>query len=138
SALRYCGKVGTGFNDATLKSLAAALKQRATNQSPFVNPPAGAEGRRAHWVKPDLVAEVQFTEWTRDNTLRHPSFQGLRKDKPARDVVREFPGEAAEETEAPAARTQRRSAHADAVSTRARTLPKAAAKGSRDAPNAAT
>jgi len=136
--LRYAGKVGTGFTQKTLDAVMQALRKRATDKPAFVDPPTGAEGRRAHWVKPDLVAEVQFTEWTRDNTLRHPSFQGLRKDKPARDVVREFPGEAAEETEAPAARTQRRSAHADAVSTRARTLPKAAAKGSRDAPNAAT
>ena len=92
--LRYCGKVGTGFNDATLKELAAALKRRAIRTPPFANPPAGAEGRRAHWVKPDLVGEVAFTEWTRDHTLRHPSFQGLRKDKPARDVVREQPADA--------------------------------------------
>ena len=45
----------------------------------------------AHWVKPELVGEVTFTEWTRDGTLRHPSFQGLREDKRARDVVRELP-----------------------------------------------
>jgi bifunctional non-homologous end joining protein LigD len=115
SALRYCGKVGTGFNDATLKSLAAALKQRTTNQSPFVNPPTGAEGRRAHWVKPDLVGEVSFTEWTRDATLRHPSFQGLREDKRARDIVREQPVHAAtgdaparpDETNAPASTRKR-------------------------------
>ena len=117
SALRYCGKVGTGFNDSTLKSLAAALKQRATNQSPFVNPPTGVEGRRAHWVKPDLVGEVSFTEWTRDATLRHPSFQGLREDKRARDIVREQPVHAAtadaparpDEANAPA-RTRKRAA----------------------------
>jgi bifunctional non-homologous end joining protein LigD len=89
--LRYCGKVGTGFNDATLTSLAGALRKRATDKSPFVNPPTGAEGRRAHWVRPELVGEVTFTEWTRDGTLRHPSFQGLREDKRARDVVREQP-----------------------------------------------
>jgi len=119
SALRYCGKVGTGFNDATLKSLAAALKQRATNQSPFVNPPAGAEGRRAHWVKPDLVGEVSFTEWTRDATLRHPSFQGLREDKRARDIVREQPVHAAtadapagpDEANAPASTSKRAAKH---------------------------
>lgn len=100
--LRYCGKVGTGFNDATLESVAAALKKRATDKSPFVNPPIGAEGRRAHWVKPDLVGEVSFTEWTRDATLRHPSFQGLREDKRARDIVREQPVDAAT-ADAPAA-----------------------------------
>ena len=89
--LRYCGKVGTGFNEALLASLTAALRKRTMDTSPFVNPPTGAEGRRAHWVKPDLVGEVSFTEWTRDATLRHPSFQGLREDKRARDVVRETP-----------------------------------------------
>jgi len=105
--LRYAGKVGTGFNEKTLASLFKALKSRAIDTSPFVDPPTGAEGRRAHWVKPDLVAEVTFTEWTRDNTLRHPSFQGLRTDKPARDVVRERPGDAAATTEAPAAAVAR-------------------------------
>lgn len=93
-ALRYCGKVGTGFNDAMLKTLAAALAKRTIDKSPFVNPPTGAEGRRAHWVEPELVGEVSFTEWTRDGTLRHPSFQGLREDKPARDIVREVPAHA--------------------------------------------
>jgi bifunctional non-homologous end joining protein LigD len=88
-ALRYCGKVGTGFNDETLTSLTAKLERLETDKPPFVNPPKGAEARRAHWVRPLLVAEVSFTEWTRDATLRHPSFQGLREDKRARDVVRE-------------------------------------------------
>jgi bifunctional non-homologous end joining protein LigD len=94
--LRYCGKVGTGFNDALLASLAAELRKRATDKSPFVDPPTGAEGRRAHWVRPELVGEVTFTEWTRDGTLRHPSFEGLREDKPARAIVREKPVHAAD------------------------------------------
>jgi bifunctional non-homologous end joining protein LigD len=89
--LRYCGKVGTGFNDAMLATLAKRLAKLASDKPPFANPPTGAEGRRAHWVKPELVGEVAFTEWTRDGTLRHPSFQGLREDKPARDIVRETP-----------------------------------------------
>ena len=89
--LRYCGKVGTGFNDALLESLHRKLEALRTDASPFTNPPTGAEGRRARWVKPELVAEVTFTEWTRDGTLRHPSFEGLREDKRARDVVRESP-----------------------------------------------
>ncbi|HLX28936.1 MAG TPA: DNA ligase D [Casimicrobiaceae bacterium] len=88
-ALRYCGKVGTGFGDAMLKALAARLHDLASDKPPFANPPIGAEGRRAHWVRPELVGEVSFTEWTRDGTLRHPSFEGLREDKPAREVVRE-------------------------------------------------
>jgi bifunctional non-homologous end joining protein LigD len=105
--LRYAGKVGTGFNQKTLDSLMQELRKRAEDKPAFVDPPTGAEGRRSHWVKPDLVAEVEFTEWTRDDTLRHPSFIGLRRDKRAREVVREFAGEAAEETEAPAATSKR-------------------------------
>jgi len=89
--LAYAGKVGTGFNDASLTSLSRKLAGLAQKQSPFYNPPTGAEGRRAHWIKPTLVAEVEFTEWTDDGTLRHPSFQGLRADKPATEVVRERP-----------------------------------------------
>ena len=100
--LRYAGKVGTGFNEKTLAMLTRELAKRATDEPPFIDPPTGAEGRRAHWVKPDLVAQVRFTEWTRDDTLRHPSFQGLRRDKAARDVVRERPAQAPDETEAPA------------------------------------
>jgi bifunctional non-homologous end joining protein LigD len=101
SELRYCGKVGTGFNEALLGSLTAELRKRAIDASPFVNPPTGAEGRRAHWVKPELVGEVSFTEWTRDGTLRHPSFQGLREDKRARDVVRETPAHLEHSSAAP-------------------------------------
>ena len=101
-ALRYCGKVGTGFDDAMLKRLSSKLAALAADKPPFANPPTGAEGRRAHWVKPQLVGEVAFTEWTRDATLRHPSFQGLREDKRPRDVVREKPAHAAEQA-APAA-----------------------------------
>ena len=88
-SLAYSGKVGTGFSDATLASLSATLSRLQQKASPFSNPPIGAEGRRAHWVKPVLVAEVSFTEWTDDGTLRHPSFIGLRADKAAREVVRE-------------------------------------------------
>ena len=87
--LRYAGKVGTGFDNAALKDIGALLQELGTDESPFVNPPRGAEGRRATWVKPKLVGEVAFTEWTRDGTLRHPSFQGLRLDKKASEVVRE-------------------------------------------------
>jgi bifunctional non-homologous end joining protein LigD len=61
------------------------------DRPPFINPPKGAEGRRAHWVKPKLVAQITFTEWTSDGIVRHASFQGLRKDKNALDVVREDP-----------------------------------------------
>ena len=98
--LRYCGKVGTGFDDALLSSLGAVLRKRTIDKPAFVDPPTGAEGRRAHWVKPDLVGEVSFAEWTRDGTLRHPSFRGLREDKPAREIVREKPAHATERSPA--------------------------------------
>ena len=103
SELRYCGKVGTGFDEALLATLAARLAKLAVEAPPFVDPPAGAEGRRAHWVRPELVGEVSFTEWTRDGTLRHPSFQGLREDKRPRDVVRERPAEPAPGADPPPA-----------------------------------
>lgn len=92
--LRYSGKVGTGFSDRTLVELRRKLDPLVQDRPPFANPPTGWEARRAHWVKPDLVAEVNFAEWTNDGTLRHPSFQGLRQDKNPRDVVREVPANA--------------------------------------------
>jgi bifunctional non-homologous end joining protein LigD len=86
-ALHYAGKVGTGFGAATLAELSRELRRLALPSSPFEvgDPPT----RRVHWVKPELVAEISFTEWTRDGRLRHPVFQGLRTDKAARDIVRE-------------------------------------------------
>ena len=89
--LRYSGKVGTGFNDKILASLRRQLDGLSQSSSPFVNPPRGFEAKGVHWVKPQLVAEIAFTEWTQDGTLRHPSFQGLREDKNAAEVVRERP-----------------------------------------------
>ena len=101
--LRYSGKVGTGFNDATLKRLHKQLAALEIETAPFSNPPRGYEAKGAHWVQPQLVAEVEFTEWTNEGTLRHPSFQGLRADKQAKDVVRERPAalDADEKSEAP-------------------------------------
>jgi bifunctional non-homologous end joining protein LigD len=86
--LRYAGKVGTGFDEATLRSLGARLAELRIDQSPFFDP---VPERTAWWVRPELVAEVAFTEWTRDGRLRHPRFLGLRDDKPAHEVVRERP-----------------------------------------------
>jgi bifunctional non-homologous end joining protein LigD len=87
--LVFAGKVGTGFNDQLLRDLRKRLGKIERKTPAFANPPRGAEARRSHWVEPELVAEVAFTEWTREGILRHPAFQGLREDKPARDVVRE-------------------------------------------------
>lgn len=100
--LRYAGKVGTGFTQASLASLFARLQPLAIERPPFRNPPTGAEARRSRWVRPELVCEVTFTEWTDDGTLRHPSFQGLREDRAARDVVREVAQAAGAPPAAPA------------------------------------
>jgi bifunctional non-homologous end joining protein LigD len=90
-ALRFAGKVGTGFTNAQARALRARLDAIAARDPPFSPPPAGWLGRNAHWVRPSLVCEVAFTEWTGDGKIRHPSFQGLREDKRAKDVVREAP-----------------------------------------------
>jgi DNA ligase D-like protein (predicted ligase) len=87
--LRYAGKVGTGFTRATLRDLAQRLAPLVRQSSPF-EPEKGIP-RAATWVEPELVAQIAFMEWTSDGRLRHPSFLGLRFDKPARDVVREEP-----------------------------------------------
>jgi bifunctional non-homologous end joining protein LigD len=87
--LAYAGKVGTGFTQQSLRDVYRELKKRTVDESPFFNPPRGYEARGVAWVKPELVGEVEFTEWTKDGQLRHPSFQGLREDKSARSIVRE-------------------------------------------------
>ena len=86
--LHYAGKVGTGFDHATLAELGARLRQLERADPPFADPKA-IKLRGTHWVEPELVAQIGFTEWTRDGRLRHPRFLGLRDDKPARKVVRE-------------------------------------------------
>jgi len=85
--LVHAGKVGAGFDNASLLAIRKALDAIARRTSPFT---ASAEiEARPHWVKPTLVAEVSFGEWTRDGLLRHAVFRSLRSDKPARDIVRE-------------------------------------------------
>jgi bifunctional non-homologous end joining protein LigD len=98
--LRYAGKVGSGFNGALLRSLHARLLAKARQTCPFCDLPLERKSRfgtgmplsemaKVTWVKPDLVAQVKFTEWTNDGLLRQPVFLGLRKDKPAKQVRRE-------------------------------------------------
>jgi bifunctional non-homologous end joining protein LigD len=89
--LVFAGKVGTGFNEQLLSDLTRRLSRLERKTPAFANPPRGAEARRSHWVEPELVGEVAFTEWTEDGILRHPSFQGLREDKTPAEVVRERP-----------------------------------------------
>ncbi|MFD9871261.1 non-homologous end-joining DNA ligase [Streptomyces niveus] len=86
--LRYAGKVGTGYDRATLADLRRRLDEAAVPRSPFAD---AVKERAPHWSEPRLVAQIAFTEWTRDGMLRHPRFLGLREDKEARDVVRERP-----------------------------------------------
>lgn len=89
----YAGRVGTGFSQKERKRLKDLLDQRKFAQPPFKIIPDDVvrELRGAHWARPELVAEIEFTEWTSDGRLRHPSYQGLREDKEATAVVREKP-----------------------------------------------
>ena len=82
----YAGKVGTGFTDAMLDKLQAAMKPLEIDKTRF---DVGSPPKAAHFVKPQVVAEFEFVEWTRSGQLRAPSFKGLRTDKPAKEVVRE-------------------------------------------------
>ena len=84
--LRYAGKVGTGFDHETLERLSGLLHARESGDCPFGSAP---RERGAHWARPELVAQIGFSEWTRDGQLRHPRFQGLRDDKEPGDVRRE-------------------------------------------------
>lgn len=96
--LQYVGKVGTGFSDKVQKEMIAAFKPLIVDESPFEAIPDVNKGSRfrpnppkakATWLKPELVCEVAFTEVTSDGVFRHPSFQGMRIDKKAKEVVRE-------------------------------------------------
>jgi bifunctional non-homologous end joining protein LigD len=87
--LRYAGKVGTGYTAATLRDLGARLRRLHTPESPFVD--ARPIPRGTHWVRPELVAQIGFAEWTNDGRLRQPRFLGLRDDKRPAEVVRERP-----------------------------------------------
>jgi bifunctional non-homologous end joining protein LigD len=85
--LRYVGHVGTGFDSKTIALLYARLRKLATDESPFDERVPRRSG--THWVRPELVAQVEFSEWTADGRMRQPTFQGLREDKRASEVVRE-------------------------------------------------
>ncbi|WP_192564336.1 DNA ligase D [Pseudomonas gozinkensis] len=87
--LRYAGKVGTGFNETTLKRILAQLKPLRMKKAAVVNPPTGFEAKGVHWLKPNLLAEVAFAEMTQDGSVRHAVFHGLREDKPATDITEE-------------------------------------------------
>lgn len=88
--LVYAGKVGTGFNNELLLDLRKQLEKIGSDRTPFDggDPP---RGEQVHWVRPKLVAEIAFAEWTQHDILRQPRFEGLREDKSAKDVHREKP-----------------------------------------------
>jgi bifunctional non-homologous end joining protein LigD len=98
--LVFAGRVGTGFSEKTLANLYAKFQKLRMQSCPFINLPEKSRGRwglritpavmqRCHWLRPVLVAQVKFTEWTHDDQLRQPVFLGLRTDKEAKEVVRE-------------------------------------------------
>ncbi len=89
--LRYAGRVGTGFGDASLKALHAQLRKLGRDDSPLAGKLTAAQARGVSWVEPQLVGEVEFAEWTREGIVRQASFIALRSDKPAAQIVREHP-----------------------------------------------
>jgi bifunctional non-homologous end joining protein LigD len=87
--LRYAGRVGTGFNANSLKMIAGHFPKLKVTKPAFANPPKGREAHGVHWLKPTLVAEVKFAQWTSEGLARHASFVGLRSDKPAKQITQE-------------------------------------------------
>jgi bifunctional non-homologous end joining protein LigD len=100
--LKFAGKVGTGFNEKSLRTLLGIFSKVPRSTCPFVDLPEKRAGRYGqgvtasemklcHWIQPEIVCQIKFREWTRDHRLRQPVFLGIREDKDAKEVVREEP-----------------------------------------------
>ncbi|WP_324709815.1 DNA ligase D [Pseudomonas citronellolis] len=112
--LRYAGKVGTGFDAATLKRVHDNLRPLASKTCPLASPPRGQAFQGVTWLRPERLCEVAFAEMTREGLVRHAVFHGLRNDKPAEAIVEERAKPAAEEGAQPAAKRPRKAAKDDA------------------------
>ncbi|CRM53623.1 Putative DNA ligase-like protein/MT0965 [Pseudomonas sp. 24 E 13] len=91
AGLVYAGRVGTGFDQASLKAIYAQLTPLERTDSPLQKPLTSAQARGVHWVEPRLVGEVQFAQWTREGLVRQAAFVGMRTDKPAEQIIHEQP-----------------------------------------------
>lgn len=89
ATFRYCGRVGTGFDQRTAAVIGRQLQSMRTQKNPFAETPPSQRRETLRWVRPELVAQVRFSNWTADGVLRHASFQGLREDKPPHLVAHE-------------------------------------------------
>jgi len=94
--LHYAGRVGTGFDASALRAIKRELDALETERSPFAEPPTERSRTKVHWVRPELVAECNFSEWTSERIVRQASFVSLRRDKPAREIMQEAPHRADE------------------------------------------
>lgn len=124
--LTYAGRTGTGFTQKTHGQLRNQLEELRVEQAPFAALPPGA-AKDALWVRPKLVADVHFATWTADNLVRQAAFQGLREDKPAKEVRREEAVHLSRADVRPAARAAHQARVSHAAKTAAKAAPKAAA-----------